>query len=65
MAVDIDDVMNLWSKDKLQPTLIAEDIVEAAKEIVPRLAGHPNNSKPPHKRPFQPTQSASPPPPPC
>ena len=38
MAVDIDDVMDSWSKDKLQPTLIAEDFVEAAKEIVPSIS---------------------------
>ncbi len=38
MAVDIDDVMDLWNKDKLQPTLIAEDFVEAAKEIVPSIS---------------------------
>ena len=38
MTVDIDDVMDLWSKDKLQPTLIAEDFVEAAKEIVPSIS---------------------------
>jgi hypothetical protein len=38
MAVDINDVMDLWSKDKLQPTLIAEDFVKAAKEIVPSIS---------------------------
>ncbi len=38
MAVDIDDVMDLWSKDKLQTTLIAEDFVKAAKEIVPSIS---------------------------
>ena len=38
MAVDINDVMDLWSKDKLQPMLIAEDFVEAAKEIVPSIS---------------------------
>ena len=38
MAVDIDDVMDLWNKDKLQPTLIAEDFVKAAKEIVPSIS---------------------------
>ena len=38
VAVDIDDVMDLWSKDKLQPTLIAEDFVKAAEEIVPSIS---------------------------
>ena len=34
MAVDINDFMDLWSKDKLQSTLIAEDFVKVAKKIV-------------------------------
>ncbi|KAL3822763.1 LOW QUALITY PROTEIN: hypothetical protein ACHAXA_009637 [Cyclostephanos tholiformis] len=38
MAVDIDDVMNSWSKDKLQPVMTAEDFVEAAKDIVPSIS---------------------------
>ena len=38
MAVDTDDVMDLWSKDKLQPTLIVENFVKAAKEIVPSIS---------------------------
>jgi hypothetical protein len=38
MAVDINDVMDLWSKDKLQPMLIAEDFFKVAKEIVPSIS---------------------------
>jgi SpoVK/Ycf46/Vps4 family AAA+-type ATPase len=38
MAVDIDDVMNTWGKDKLRPVMTAEDFVEAAKEIVPSIS---------------------------
>ena len=38
MAVDIDDVMDSWSKDKLQPVMTAEDFIEAAKEIVPSIS---------------------------
>jgi peroxin-6 len=38
MAVDVDDVMNSWSKDKLQPVMTAEDFVEAAKEIIPSIS---------------------------
>jgi hypothetical protein len=38
IAVDVDDVMDSWSKDRLQPTLIAEDFIEAAKDIVPSIS---------------------------
>jgi peroxin-6 len=38
MAVNIDDVMDSWSKDKLQPVMTAEDFIEAAKEIVPSIS---------------------------
>lgn len=38
MAVDIDDVMDSWNKDKLQPMMTTEDFVEAAKEIVPSIS---------------------------
>ncbi|KAL7536444.1 hypothetical protein ACHAXR_007160, partial [Thalassiosira sp. AJA248-18] len=37
-AVDVDDVMKSWSKEKLQPTMTVEDFVEAAKEIVPSIS---------------------------
>lgn len=37
-ALDVDDVMDSWSKDRLQPTLIAEDFIEAAKDIVPSIS---------------------------
>ncbi len=39
MAVDIDDVMDSWSMDKLQPVMMAENFIKAAKEIVPRIVG--------------------------
>ena len=38
IAVDIDDVTDSWSKDKLQPVMTAEDFIEAAKEIVPSIS---------------------------
>lgn len=38
LAVDIDDVMESWSTEQLQPTMTAEDFVEAAKEIVPSIS---------------------------
>jgi peroxin-6 len=38
IAVDVDDVMDSWSKDRLQPTLIAEDFIEAAKDIAPSIS---------------------------
>ena len=38
MAVDIDDVMESWSKEQLQPMMTVEDFVEAAKEIVPSIS---------------------------
>ena len=38
IAVDVDDVMDSWSKDRLQSTLIAEDFIEAAKDIVPSIS---------------------------
>ena len=38
MAVDIDDVMDSWSKDQLQPVMTAEDFIEVAKEIVPSIS---------------------------
>ena len=37
-AVDIDDVMQSWSKDRLQPRMTVEDFVDAAKEIVPSIS---------------------------
>ena len=38
--VDIDDVMESWKKEQLQPTIKAEDFVEAAKNIVPSITAH-------------------------
>lgn len=38
IAVDVDDIMDSWSKDRLQPTLIAEDFIKAAKDIVPSIS---------------------------
>jgi SpoVK/Ycf46/Vps4 family AAA+-type ATPase len=38
LAVDIDDVMDSWSKDKLQPVMTAEDFIEAAKDIVSSIS---------------------------
>lgn len=38
MAVDIDDVMESWSKEQLQPMMVVEDFVNAAKEIVPSIS---------------------------
>jgi len=38
LAVDIDDVMESWSTEQLQPTMTADDFVEAAKEIVPSIS---------------------------
>lgn len=37
MATDIDDVMESWPAEKLQPVLTADDFIEAAKEIVPSI----------------------------
>lgn len=38
MAVDIDDVMESWSKEQLQHIMTDEDFVEAANEIVPSIS---------------------------
>lgn len=38
MAVDIDDVMESWPAEKLQPVLTADDFVEAAKTIIPSVS---------------------------
>ena len=38
MAVDIDDVMNSWEEEQLQPVMMVEDFVEAAKAIVPSIS---------------------------
>ena len=38
LAVDIDDVMESWSKEQLQPMMTVNDFVEAAKEIVPSIS---------------------------
>ena len=35
---DVDDVMKSWSKEQLQPKMIVEDFVEAAKKIVPSIS---------------------------
>ena len=38
MAVDINDVMESWSKEQLQPMMTVVDFVEAPKEIVPSIS---------------------------
>ena len=38
MAIDVDDVMESWPEEKLQPVLTADDFVEAAKNIVPSIS---------------------------
>jgi len=38
MAVDIDDVMDLWQDGQLEPVMTVDDFVEAAKDIVPSIS---------------------------
>ena len=38
MAIDVDDVMESWPEEELQPVLTADDFVEAAKDIVPSIS---------------------------
>lgn len=38
MAVDIDDVMDLWQDVQLEPVMTVDDFVEAAKDIVPSIS---------------------------
>lgn len=38
MAIDIDDVMESWPAEKLQPVLTTDDFIEAAKDIVPSIS---------------------------
>lgn len=38
LAVDIDDMMESWRKEQLQPMMTVNDFVEAAKEIVPSIS---------------------------
>ncbi|EED89019.1 peroxisomal biogenesis factor 6, peroxisomal assembly factor w, Paf2, pex6-like protein, partial [Thalassiosira pseudonana CCMP1335] len=37
-TVDIDDIMDSWSEEQLQPVMTVEDFVEAAKAIVPSIS---------------------------
>mmetsp|Transcript_32402 Transcript_32402/g.68499 ORF Transcript_32402/g.68499 Transcript_32402/m.68499 type:complete len:632 (+) Transcript_32402:142-2037(+) len=37
-AVDVDDVMESWSREQLQPVMTAQDFVEAAMQIVPSIS---------------------------
>jgi peroxin-6 len=37
-AVDINDVMESWTDEQLQPTVLVEDFVHAAKDIVPSIS---------------------------
>ena len=37
---DVDDVMKSWSEEQLQPRMISEDFVKAAKKIVPSISKH-------------------------
>lgn len=38
MKVGIDDVMETWSKEELEPVMCVEDFVEAAQNIVPSIS---------------------------
>jgi peroxin-6 len=37
-AVDVNDVMESWTKEDLVPTVVAEDFIDAAKHIVPSIS---------------------------
>lgn len=37
-AVDVNDVMESWTDEQLQPTVLVEDFVHAAKDIVPSIS---------------------------
>ena len=52
MAVDVEDVMESWSKEELQPVMIAEDIVEAATKIVPSISKQDLENFEQHQRQF-------------
>jgi len=52
MAVDVKDVMESWSKEELQPVMIAEDFVEAATKIVPSISKQDLENFKQHQRQF-------------
>eukprot|EP00985_Skeletonema_marinoi_P010325 scaffold4854_cov114-Skeletonema_marinoi.AAC.5 len=38
MEIGVDDVMESWSKEQLEPVMCVEDFVEAAKSVVPSIS---------------------------
>ena len=38
MEIGVDDVMETWSKEQLEPVMCVEDFVEAAKSVVPSIS---------------------------
>ena len=38
LDVDVDDVMEKWGKERLEPSIIAQDFVDAARRIVPSIS---------------------------
>ena len=38
MEISVDDVMESWSKEQLEPVMCVEDFVEAAKSVVPSIS---------------------------